>query len=271
VIVAGVDLRDVAPVSGGDICRAYRARLADGTPVFAKTLPAPPAGLFLAEARGLDRLRLPGGPPVPRVIGVGDDGIVLTWVEPAPPTRPAAEAFGRALATMHAAGCDAYGAAAPGVIATLPLDNRSADDWGDFYVERRLLPFLGALSPTERRDVERLCELIGDVAGPAEPPAVIHGDLWSGNLVWSAAGDVAVVDAASAHGGHRETDLAMLQLFGAPHLDTVIAAYDEALPLAPGWRDRVGLHQLHPLLVHATLFGGGYGARAAATARGLIH
>lgn len=267
MIIAGVELHDAEPVSGGDICRAYRGRLADGTRVFAKTLPAPPPGLFAAEARGLERLRAAGGPTVPLVVGVGDDGLVLSWIETAAPSPAAAESFGRALAALHAAPCESFGAADDGYIATLPLDNSPAPDWGTFYVERRVLPYVGALSPAERRDVEAACARITEVAGPPEPPALIHGDLWSGNLVWTAAADVALVDAASVHGGHRETDLGMLALFGAPHLDRILAAYEEARPLAEGWRDRVPLHQLHPLLVHATLFGGGYGARAAAAAR----
>jgi fructosamine-3-kinase len=96
------------------------------------------------------------------------------------------------------------------------------------------------------------------------PAARIHGDLWSGNVLWTREGAV-LIDPA-AHGGHRETDLAMLALFGLPHLDRLQEAYDEAYPLAEGWADRLGLHQLFPLLVHACLFGGGYGVRAAQTA-----
>src|SRR5690606_11979346 len=91
---------------------------------------------------------------------------------------------------------------------------------------------------------------------------------WSGNVLWSPDGAV-LIDPA-AHGGHRETDLAMLALFGCPHLDAVLAAYDEAAPLAAGWRDRVPLHQLFPLLVHVVLFGGGYAAQAAAAARAAL-
>ena len=98
------------------------------------------------------------------------------------------------------------------------------------------------------------------VAAPAEPPARLHGDLWSGNVLWAPDG-AWLIDPA-AHGGHRETDLAMLALFGCPHLDRVLAAYDEAAPLADGWRDRVPLHQLFPLLVHVVLFGRGYAAQA---------
>ena len=123
-----------------------------------------------------------------------------------------------------------------------------------------------------RHAVDALCDRLrsGDesLTGPAEPAARLHGDLWSGNVLWASGGAV-LVDPA-AHGGHRETDIAMLALFGLPHLDRVVAAYDEAAPLAMGWRERVALHQLHPLLVHSVLFGGGYVRRATRTAAALL-
>ena len=115
--------------------------------------------------------------------------------------------------------------------------------------------------------IERLADRVAAGAfDTGEPPARLHGDLWSGNVLWTAQ-EAVLIDPA-AHGGHRETDLAMLALFGAPHLERVLAAYDEAAPLADGWHDRVLLHQVHPLLLHAVLFGGSYagagGARGAA-------
>ena len=103
------------------------------------------------------------------------------------------------------------------------------------------------------------------VAAPVEPPARLHGDLWSGNVLWAPDG-VWLIDPA-AHGGHRETDLAMLALFGCPYLEAVLAAYDEAAPLADGWRARVPMHQLFPLLVHVVLFGRSYVGQAVAAAR----
>jgi len=106
------------------------------------------------------------------------------------------------------------------------------------------------------------------VAGPAEPPSRIHGDLWSGNILWSG-GTGWLIDPA-AHGGHRETDLAMLTLFGAPHLDRILGAYAEEAPLAAGWRQRVPLHQLHPLLVHVCLFGAAYRDSALNAARAVL-
>ena len=268
--IAGVDLRDARPVAGGDICTAYRGVTADGGVVFAKTHRSPPNGFFATEAVGLDLLREAAGPSVPDVIAKGDDGLVLSWVEPGRPTVEAAGAFGRALARMHAAGMPSYGAARDGYIGSLPLPNGSFDNWASFYVEQRIEPYLSALSGNQRRDVEAVCSRIESLAGSAESPARIHGDLWSGNLLWGADGSVWLVDAAAAHGGHRETDLAMLQWFGAPHLEVILSAYDETFPLADGWRERVALHQLHPMLVHATLFGGGYRERAASAARSLL-
>jgi fructosamine-3-kinase len=171
----------------------------------------------------------------------------------------------------------------PGISQTSPVADgaraiekagAACDSWGRFYAEHRLLPYLRAarsrktITPEDGRAVESVCQRLvdgDDLAGPPEPPARIHGDLWSGNVLWSPDGPV-LIDPA-AHGGHRETDLAMLDLFGLPHLDRVLAAYDETCPLAPGWHERIGLHQLHPLLVHAVLFGGGYGAQAGSTAR----
>ena len=268
--IAGVELRDVRPIAGGDICSAYRGLLEDGRAVFAKTHRDPPEGFFSAEAAGLALLRDGGGPPVPELLAVGPDGLVLAWVEPGSPSADAARAFGRALARLHHAGMPAYGAPSDGYIGSLPLPNASYDDWPTFYVENRIKPYLDALSPAQRRPVEAVCERIDELAGSSESPARIHGDLWSGNLLWGADGQVWLVDAASAHGGHRETDLAMLQWFGAPHLEQILAAYDAEFALAVGWRDRVALHQLHPMLVHATLFGGGYGDRAASTARSFL-
>ncbi len=268
--VAGVELCDVTATTGGDICRSVSGRTGAGRRVFAKTLADPPPGFFTAEARGLDWLRVPEGPPLPAVVAVGSDGLVLDWVEPGRPSPESAAELGRALATMHATGPSGFGADAGGFIGPLPLDNAAADGWPAFYAERRLRPYLGALSAEERRPVEAVCDRIGELAGPAEPPARIHGDLWSGNVLWASDGRAWLVDAASAHGGHRETDLAMLALFGVPHLERILAAYVERHPLADGWQARVPLHQLHPLLVHARLFGGSYGARAASAARALL-
>ncbi len=196
------------------------------------------------------------------------------------PTAEGAARFGRGLAALHAAGAPAFGAAPPGgpedaYIGSAPMRNAAGHRWPHWYAEHRVLPYLrravdeGTVRPAEAGVVERVCERLPDLAGPAEPPARLHGDLWSGNVVWGADGRAWLIDPA-AHGGHRETDLAMLRLFGCPHLEQVMDAYGEAAPLADGWADRVPLHQLFPLLVHAVLFGRGYAEQALAAARAAL-
>jgi fructosamine-3-kinase len=263
----GRPVADVQAVAGGDICTAWRVRFADGSAGFAKTFSGD-AAMFDAEARGLAWLGSAGA-PVPSVLGVGAEVLVLSWVDTAAPSVAAAERFGRALAALHRAGAPAFGAEWPGYAGRLRLANDPAPSWASFFAATRLLPLIRQASdrgvlPDPAR-LERVAGRLAELAGPPEPPARLHGDLWSGNLLWSAE-DVWLIDPA-AYGGHRETDLAMLDLFGAPHLDRSVAAYEEAAPLADGWRSRVALHQLHPLLAHAVMFGGGYGARADALAR----
>jgi len=253
------------PVAGGSICQARRLSLEDGASIFAKSMESgAPEHFFDTEARGLVWLAEAGGAPVPEVIVALPELLALGWVEPGEPSAAAAERLGRELAATHRAGADAFGAPWPGFIGSLPQDNTPGDSWPAWFAGRRLEPYLqmaaerGALADADVNAVERVLMRIGQYAPPAEAPARLHGDLWPGNLLWAADGRAWLVDPA-AHGGHRETDLAQLALFGgAPHLDRILAAYDEAWPLAPGWRERVPLHQLHLLLVHAALFGGGY-------------
>jgi fructosamine-3-kinase len=263
------------PVAGGDICTATRLRLSDGRSALIKTKAHAPDTFFAAEARGLTWLADAGGAAVPQMLAAADDCLIVEWVEPGHPSTEAAEAFGRGLAQTHRAGATSFGADEDGFIGTLPLPNKPAETWPEFYATRRVLPYLkaardrNAISGEDAACVETAMHRIDELAGPVEPPARIHGDLWSGNVLWGSDGQAWLIDPA-AHGGNRETDLAMLALFGSPHLARVVDAYDEAAPLAQGWRQRVPLHQLHPLLVHAVLFGGGYGARAADAARSLL-
>jgi len=249
--------------------------LADGREVFAKAaLGTGQATAFAAEANGLRWLAEAGALPVPEVLGVDENLLVIKLLPPGSPTPEAAREFGAGLARMHAAGAPAFGAQWPGYIASLPLANTPGTEWASWYAEQRLVPYLrkardyGALSAADQRQVETVVANIAELAGPPEPPSRIHGDLWSGNVLWSG-GRGWLIDPA-AHGGHRETDLAMLALFGAPYLDRILASYHEVAPLAAGWRARVPLHQLHPLLVHTCLFGAGYADPVADAARAAL-
>ncbi|MGW3149556.1 MULTISPECIES: fructosamine kinase family protein [Streptomyces] len=234
-------------------------------------------GAVRAEVAGLRWLAAARAVRVPHVHGHDERWMVIDRV---PDGRPGAEAalrFGHELAALHTAGAPAFGAPPPdgpvaAYIGLAPMRNVRGTDWPRWYAEHRVLPYLrsavdnGTVRPGEATVVERVCERLPQLAGPAEPPARLHGDLWNGNVLWGADGRVWLIDPA-AHGGHRETDLAMLHLFGCPHLDRVLEGYREAAPLAEGWEDRIGVHQLFPLLVHAVLFGRGYAEQALAVAR----
>jgi len=260
----GTAVRRAAAHQSGITGRTWRVTLASGVDVFVKSRAGAPAGFFAAEVEGLRWLGgTAGGPPLPAVLGFDAETLVLPWVQTAEPTAEAAQRLGRELAAMHAAGARGFGAPWPGFIGAAPLDNRSCQQWPEFYWQRRIEPYVrslvdgGVFGPAEATTFDQLTDRLPDLAGPAEPPARLHGDLWGGNVLWAVDGRAWLVDPA-AHGGHRETDLAMLALFGASRLDLVLAGYQDVAPLADGWRDRVPLHQLHPLLVHAVLFGGGY-------------
>ncbi|WTC20460.1 fructosamine kinase family protein [Streptomyces cellulosae] len=272
--LTGRAVTGVRPLSGS----LAEAALDDGRTVVVKR--AEEAEAARAEAAGLRWLAEAGTPPVPRVHGREGAWLVLDRVTEGRPDRDAALRFGRELADLHAAGAPAFGAPPPGgpveaFIGLAPMRNVTGDDWPAWYAEHRVLPYLrravdaGTVDAGEATVVERVCARLPELAGPAEPPARLHGDLWSGNVLWSADGRVHVIDPA-AHGGHRETDLAMLALFGCPLLDAVLEGYQEVAPLAEGWRERVGVHQLFPLLVHAVLFGRGYAGQALAAARSAL-
>ncbi|MFC7613157.1 fructosamine kinase family protein [Actinokineospora soli] len=254
---------------GADV---FEVDLADGDLVVAKRHHRP--GQAEAEVGGLQWLA-EAAVPAPGVRAWDGTWVVMDQVEPGPATPDVAAGLGRDLARLHAAGADAFGQG-PTVdawIGQAPMRNVPGSDWPRWFAEHRVLPYLrqavDAGTITDPGPVEAVCERIDELAGPPEPPARLHGDLWNGNVLWAADGRAWLIDPA-AHGGHRETDLAMLALFGCPHLDTVTAAYDEHSPLAHGWRARVPLHQLFPLLVHTVLFGAGYARQTVSAARAAL-
>lgn len=274
------DLESVEPAAGGDINRAWRIETAARESFFAKSRPAGSIIEFVNEAAGLRWLSEVGALPVPEVIAVVEDpaepGLILGWIEPGPPGDEAE--LGRGLALIHQAAADGFDRLPPGASgdeirfggAALPLSpSPPAAAFAGIYAGRlRHLAARafdeGSLGSSDRDVIEQVADRAPQLAGPREPPARIHGDLWSGNVLWSE-GRPWLIDPA-AHGAHRELDLAMLELFGNPGPD-FYSAYEEVNPLADGYRERIGFWQLQPLLVHAVLFGGGYGRGAAVTAR----
>lgn len=255
---------------GGDINDAFALALADGRRAFVKTNADAPAGLFEAEARGLGWLGEARAVRVPKVLAVGRGRpafLALELVEAAPRRRDFDEMLGRSLASLHRASPAAFGLDHDNFIGSLPQSNRSHPTWAAFFRAERLEPQLrlahdaGRLTASLSQGFERLWRRLDELVGPEEAPARLHGDLWGGNLHAGEDGAPCLIDPA-AYGGHREVDLAMMQLFGG-FSARVFAAYAEAFPLAPGHSERVPLYQLYPLLVHVNLFGGSYAASVA--------
>lgn len=239
-----------------------------------------PARFFEAEAAGLRWLaeaETAGGVRIARVIDVTTTSIELERIPVRRADAASAAAFGAALAATHSAGAPAFGAPPTDWAGPLWIGRReqpaAADaSWGRFYAQARVRPFLGPavaagnLESDAAAEVDALCdEIAAGAFDDADPPARLHGDLWNGNVLWSPDG-VVLIDPA-AHGGHRETDLAMLDLFGCPFLDRILDGYRDARPLRDGWRERVPLHQLHPLAVHAAGHGPSYGSALRDAAR----
>jgi len=263
-----------------------RRRWRDDAQVFVKQRPGSTAQAYAYEAAGLKWLREAqqenDGCPVPWVRDVGTDRLTLDFVPTTTPTPEAAHNFGMQLARTHQSGAGHFGELPPGAntafIADLPLPEGVWETLGSFYAQARVRPLAdqaranGSLSDAQYAQCIELAETLETedprLLGPAEPIARLHGDLWSGNVLWRRR-DCVLID-PSAHGGHRESDLAMLALFGLPYLEEVLDAYNEQWPLQPNYEQRIALHQVYPLLVHAILFGGSYGAAAAKAARSAL-
>jgi fructosamine-3-kinase len=254
-------------VGGGCINEGWRVELDDGRTAFVKTRATTTPGEYQTEAAALGWLAEPGAVRLPEVLGASERVLALEWIDAGSLSDAGAEQLGHDLAALHTAGAEGFGAPWPLHVGRLVLSSEPARDWPTFYAERRLRPLIAeaSLGSGAAAAVERVCDRLPELAGPAEPPARLHGDLWGGNVMADAHGDGWLIDPL-AYGGHREVDLAMLRLFGAPD-PRILAAYEEARPLSEGHEERVALWQLFPLLVHAALFGGHYGAQVEQVAR----
>ena len=266
----GAGIVDRRAVAGGDIGRSERVMLDDGRVLFVKTY-APSTGAEdalgpgEAERQGLEWLAEAAAIRIAHPVAAGRDWIALDWIERAPPAPDHDEALGAGLARLHARGAQAFGLARDNVLATLPQSNRRHDTWARFYAEERIAPLAAradraGLLPRGLSDrLARLGDEMERLVGPPEPPARLHGDLWSGNAMTDERGAPCLIDPA-VYGGHREIDLAMMRLFGG-FSPRVFDAYEQIHPLAPGWARRVPLYQVWPLLAHVCLFGRGWVAQ----------
>lgn len=286
--VLGSRVESISPCAGGDINLAFRLELAEGRAVFLKTRAGADADEFRSEAAGLRWLAVPGGVRVPEPLAVIDDGshagLLIEWVEAGGSLSPAGrEEFGRGLARIHLAGAEAHGALAPGApgpdlrlgeaVIPSPTKPGSQPPFAEVYAGRiealaRQALDAGNLDPEGAAVIGRLSDGMADFCGPPSSPARLHGDLWGGNVMAGPDGRPWLIDPAP-YGGNPEVDLAMLELFGSPPAG-FFDAYRELMPSAEGYRDRVALWQVQPLLVHAVLFGGRYGSSAVRIAAGYL-
>jgi fructosamine-3-kinase len=260
----GAAITRVAPVRGGDVAIAYAVDLDDGRRVFAKTHPGAPREFFTTEATGLAWLGAADAIAVPEVVAVSDEApnhLVISWISEGSGRRETEAELGVALARLHDAGAPCFGREDRRTTGSRGLPNEPCATWAEFYATNRLLP-LAALARAGRAlpddaivALERLADDL-ERFDDDEPPARLHGDLWAGNRLIDAGGVSWLIDPA-AHGGHREFDLAMMRLFGGFGPEC-FAAYSDAHPLRDGWEERVDLHQIAPLVVHAIKFGGHY-------------
>jgi fructosamine-3-kinase len=221
--------------------------------------------MFVLEARGLNILADARCITIPAVHHVGEaDGmqfIVMEFIHPAPRKKNYFELLGQRLAALHNHSQSQFGLDHHNYIGSLPQQNTPADSWVEFFVKQRLRPQLEMALQSYRLHADdakkfdtlflRLNELL-----PEDKPSLLHGDLWSGNLMVDDHGEPCLIDPAVYY-GHREAEIAFTQLFGGFD-EAFYQAYQEAFPLLPGFASRVDIYNLYPLLVHVNLFGGGY-------------
>ncbi|MCU0347578.1 MAG: fructosamine kinase family protein [Saprospiraceae bacterium] len=263
--IIGEHITTITPVNGGNINEAHHLHTKNGSFFLKTNDSAIAATMFEAEASGLALLGGAGPFKIPKVYGFGStsDGgfLLLEFIEQI--TRPEGfwEAFGSSLAELHQKTDPSFGLGTDNFIGSLPQQNCQHGNWPDFYSKERLQPQLDIakrkkiLQTPDYQSFERLFKLL-PYCCPAEPPALVHGDLWSGNYLCSGRGLPVLIDPAASF-SHREMDLAMTRLFGG--FDRKFyQAYEAAWPLSPGFEQRLGIYQLYYLLVHLNLFGGGY-------------
>lgn len=271
---AGIIVNSYQPVHGGDINKAYCLQ-SNGTQYFLKVNDADRyPQMFEKEMNGLNALREHSLLTIPNVIKCGriesQQFLLLEWIEKGQPAKDSWSNFGSGLAMLHKQPRPFFGFTEDNFIGSLVQHNPSHSTWHSFYTECRVIPLVkmlfdaGSFAKEDIRNTELFCKRIQTLF-PPDPPALLHGDLWSGNFMIANRGAVAIFDPAVYY-GHREMDIGMTQLFGG--FDRIFyAAYNETYPLEKGWQQRVPFTQLYPILVHAVLFGGYY----ISNAKGIIN
>ncbi len=260
-----VEINNTHSVSGGDINDAYRLETSQGyffvKTNFANRFPR----MFEMEAIGLGMLRSVGVFTVPQVIALSEENdisyLLLEWIESAQPETDFWENFGKQLAQLHQNSSDQFGLVENNYIGSLSQSNQQHKTWVEFFIHERLQVQIkmavdaGKMDSQTIAQFENLYKELPNIF-PEEPPALLHGDLWSGNYMVGNNGEPVIMDPAVYY-GHREMDLAMTKLFGG-FGNEMYQSYNEHYSLQQGWESRIAICNLYPLLVHINLFGGGY-------------
>lgn len=264
----------VGIVGGGSINEARKLHTSQGSFFVKLNSNESFPGMFEAEYKGLLFLAEMSDFAVPHPIATGVDNgsqwIVMEHIEGSQPANDFWECFGRKLASMHKRTGDYFGLEYNNYLGSLSQNNTAASTWVDFFITRRLEPqvALGAEKGVlQKEHIRYFNQLYGKLQGyfPIEPPAALHGDLWSGNFLSGPGGVVHLFD-PSVYFGHREMDIAMTRMFGQ-FKGAFYSAYHEAYPLESGWEERIAIANLYPLLAHANLFGGSYIAQVTSALR----
>jgi len=255
------NITSVDPVSGGCIHQALRVQTATGEYFFLKQDPGKYADVFQREAEGLEALRISGGPVIPDVYLVGEEYLLLSDLQPAPRCKDFWQIYGRQLGVVHLQHNSRFGFESDNYIGSNPQENRWMENGHDFFRELRLrnqIKWANDRSLLDTKDIHKLEKLLVQLPGliPEQPASLIHGDLWSGNLISDNAGQPALIDPAVYY-GWAEADLAMTDLFGQ-YPEEFFMAYAEINPLEKGYRTRFSLYNIYHLLNHLNLFGRGY-------------
>ncbi|PRY25547.1 fructosamine-3-kinase [Aliiruegeria haliotis] len=246
-LIFGHPAATIRPLHGGDLSTVSLLTLPSGRKIVAKQGPQ-----VAREARMLSAMARAGA-PVPEVLGLSGTVLFLEFLREITPDADGWSTLGHALRRLHGNLSPTFGWNEDYAFGAVAIPNTPRENWPDFWAEQRLFAAPEALPTEISRRLDQVCKHL-DTLLPARPPAaLLHGDLWSGNLLFGPNCRAAFIDPACYY-GDAEVDLAMLHLFGAPPGE-FLRAYG---PLAPGWDVRRNIYQLWPALVHLRLFGNGY-------------
>jgi fructosamine-3-kinase len=244
------DIQSTKPLTGGLISFTQRLTTATGSYILKQRV-SNFENLYEAETEGLNALRKPGGPTVPQVLLVGPDFLLLQDMGAAPPAAGYWRTFGQQVAHLHSYTNDLYGFHQSNYLGILPMDNSWSEDGYEFFARTRILRFLDEpltqenLTSEDRKKVENIAKRLPDLI-PYQPPSLLHGDLWSGNMLVDPNGQPAVID-PGVYYGWPEAELSMTYAYSGVE-PVFFEAYREVRPLEPGWEDRFRLLNIRELL-----------------------